>query len=366
MNRLEAAAGISVIALVAAGLGQKYLELDKLAHASDPVKQVVPDETASAKAGSTLDAAVQTFVTSTQESADAERLTHLGELLSAVDGPELAAEDLDADTAEAFAKNVVAVLEKNPDDTKEGVELRRRAVGFLASRVNAPSSKAYVLKVMDEGPQALREEAVARAGSPRGVRGASVYAKVRELADKGLIPDEILPAALRRTGGLKARETLVTLMKSTDSAKIISGCVIALQDYHDPALLGSALERLEAVGRLDSAGKLPWISAALLDQHMKTADKASFRRGIAAMAARPSIAKIEHLKTGLDSPDAETRRIAAVAVKKAVVAKVVDAQTGETLLAGRLQTETEPVLKAELTGGLERVRGMIPQKTGQQ
>jgi hypothetical protein len=194
-----------------------------------------------------------------------------------------------------------------------------------------------------------------------------VYAKVRELADKGLIPDEILPAALRRTGGLKARDTLVTLMKSTDSAKLVDGCAIALQDYRDPALMGDILERLEAVGRLDTAGKMPWISAALLSEHMKTADKAQFRRGLTAMAARPGLSRIEHLRKGLDSPDAETRRIAAVAVKKAVVAKVIDAQLGETMLAGRLQSETEPVLKAELTGGLERVRSLLPQeKTSQQ
>ena len=54
-------------------------------------------------------------------------------------------------------------------------------------------------------------------------------------------------------------------------------------------------------------------------------------------------------------------------MKKAVVAKVIDAQKGETMLAEQLRTETEPVLKAELTGGLERVRGLLPEtKTSQQ
>ena len=85
------------------------------------------------------------------------------------------------------------------------------------------------------------------------------------------------------------------------------------------------------------------------------------------MASRPGLVKIEHLKTALDSPDADTRKAAVAAVKKAVVAKAIDAQTGETMLANRLQTETEPVLKAELTGGLERVRGLLPPvKTSQQ
>jgi hypothetical protein len=361
MNRLEAAAGISVIALVALGFGQKYVELSNLAQTPDPLKFSKNDPSPESRPVSTLDSAVHAFLANTETAADADRMVHLGELISALDGPDLSDDDFDADVAETLAKNVVAVVETKSDDSTEGDELRRRAVALLASRVPTPTSKAFILKVMDEGPQALREEAVKRVGSPRGVRGASVYAKVRELADKGLLPDEIVPQALRRTGGLKARDTLVTLMKSTDSAKLIGGCAVALQDYRDPTLMGDVLERLEALGRLDSAGKMPWISAPLLDEHMKTADRAQFRRGVMAMAARPGLAKVEHLKTALSSPDAQTRKIAVDAVKKAVVAKVVDAAQGEAMLADRLQTETEPILKAELTGGLERVRGFLPQ-----
>ena len=366
MNRNEAAAGIGVIALVAAGLGLKYVELNRLAQTPDPPKFGKPELAAAARPAGTLDSAVQAFLADAESAADADRMVHLGELIAALDGSDYADDDLDSDTAETLAKNVVAVVERSDDGSKEGANLRRRAVGLLASRVPSPASKAFVLKVLSDGPQDLREEALARVGSPRGVRGPAVYAKVRELADKGLIPDELLPSALRRTGGLKARDALTAILKSTDSAKLVSGCAVALQDYRDPALLGDVLERLEQVGRLDSTGKLPWISASLLDAHMKTADKAQFRRGLAAMAARPGLAKIEHLRKGLESPDAETRRIAAVAVKKAVLAKVVDAGEGEALLAGRLQTETEPVLKAELTGGLERVRGLLPRKTSEQ
>ena len=115
---------------------------------------------------------------------------------------------------------------------------------------------------------------------------------------------------------------------------------------------------------LDSAGKMPWLSPALLDEHLKSADKSQMRRGMIAMATRPVLVKtgIAHVEKGLQSPDADTRRYAAVAVKKAVVAKFVDAKQGETLLAGRLQVETEPVLKAELTGGLERIHSVLEQK----
>lgn len=367
MNRLEAVAGVSVLALAVAGLGQKYGELKRLAQTPDPQKQTTPELALETRPVSTLDSAAQAFLANASAAGDADKMVHLGEFLAALDGPELIEDDFDPETAETVAKTIVSALGKDPDSSKEGAELRRRAVSLMAGRVPSPTSKEYVLKVMAEGPQDLREAAVARVGSPRGVRGPSAYAKVRELGDKGLIPDELLPSALRRTGGLKARETLVTLMRSTDSAKLIGQCAVALQDYREPALLGEVLERLEQTGRLESGAKMPWISAALLDAHMKSADRPQFRRGLSAMAARPGLIKLEHVQTGLESPDAETRRVAAVAVKKGVVAKVIDARMGETMLAGTLKTETEPVLKAELTGGLERVRGLLPApKTGQQ
>jgi hypothetical protein len=364
MNRLEAVAGASLVALVAAGVGQKYNELSKLADAPPPAKNVLPKIQLETRPERTVDAAIGAYLSGAEAAAEADKRVHLGSLLASLESPEFDGEELDSVTAESLAKTVVSVLEKAGDGGEEDVELRRRAVGFLAARVPGRTSRDYVLKAMEEGPVEVRVEALKRVGSPLGVRGSMVYAKVKELGEKGLVPDPILPSALRRTGGAKAKDVLLTMMTSTDSAKLIAGCAISLQDYRDPEIVGKILERLEAVGMIDSAGKLPWLSPALLDEHLKSADKASFRRGMMAMAARPVLVKtgITHVEKGLQSPDPDTRRYAAVAVKKAVVAKIVDAKQGETLLAGRLQVETEPVLKAELTGGLERIHTLLEQK----
>lgn len=364
MNRLEAVAGASLVALVAAGLGQKYTELSKLAGTPPPVKNYLPKIQFETRPERTVDAAIGAYLSGAESAAEADKRVHLGSLLASLESPEFDGEELDPVTAESLAKAVVSVLEKTGEGDAEDLELRRRAVGFLAARVPGRTSRDFVLKALEEGPVEVRLEALKRVGSPLGVRGSSVYAKVKELGEKGLVPDAMLPGVLRRTGGAKAKEVLVTMMTSTDSAKLIAGCAISLQDYRDPELVGRILERLEAVGMIDSAGKLPWLSPALLDEHLKSADKASFRRGMMAMATRPVLVRtgMPHVEKGLQSPDPDTRRYAAVAVKKAVVAKIVDARQGETLLAGRLQVETEPVLKAELTGGLERIHTLLEQK----
>ncbi|MDP3541195.1 MAG: hypothetical protein Q8T11_01855 [Elusimicrobiota bacterium] len=357
MNRLETAAGASLVALLAAGAGLKYQELSRLASTPPPLGHVQPRLQLETRPERTVDAAIGAYVSAVEAAAGADKLVELGSLLSSLESPEFDGESIDPITAETLARTVVSGLESGEEDS----ELRRRAAGYLAARVPGRTSREFVLRTLEEGPVEAREAALKGVGSPLGVRGSSVYAKVKELGDRGLVSDSLLPSVLRRTGGIKAKEHLVALMNSTDSIRLIAACAVSLQDYRDPELIGAILERLEAVGMIDSAGKLPWLSPALLDEHLKSADRAGLRRGMMAMATRPSLVKtgIVHAEKGLQSPDPDTRRFAAVAVKKAVVSKLIDAQRGEALLAGRLQVETEPVLKAELTGGLERIHRLL-------
>ena len=364
MNRLEAVAGASLVALVAAGLGQKYHELSKLAGTPPPARSVLPRLQLETRPERTAEAAIGAYLSGAEAAAEEEKRARLGSLLSALESPEFDGEELDAVTADALAKTVASVLGGPGGGSDEDRELRRSAIGFLAARVPGRASRELVLKALEEGPEEVREAALKGVGSPLGVRGSSVYAKVKELGERGLVPDSLLPSVLRRTGGVKAKEVLLELMASTDSVRLIAGCAVSLQDYHDPEMIGVILERLEQVGMIGSAGKLPWLSPSLLDAHLRSADKAGLRRGMIAMSVRPALVKtgLGHVEKGLMSPDADTRRYAAVAVKKAVVAKIVDAQQGQTLLAGRMQVETEPVLKAELTGGLERINSLLEQK----
>ena len=353
MNRIEAVAAVSLAALIVGGLGRKYGELSKLAATPPPSKDRRQTELRPVR---TVDSAIASYLYNAGSPSRAQD-RQLGLVLAALESPEFDGE------------------RSTPSPPKPGQDRRRaREAATAGRRMSArPSSVPGRPRLRKTSRLRLKrwrmaprdtDEALKRVGSPLGVRGSSVYAKVRELGEKGLVPDAVYPAVLRRTGGVKAKDVLVTLMTSTDSSKLIAGCAISLQDYRDPELIGKILERLEAVGMIDSAGKMPWISPALLDEHLKSADKASFRRGMMAMATRPGLVKtgIVHVEKGLQNTDADTRRYAAVAVKKAVVTKMIDAKQGEALLAGRLQVETEPVLKAELTGGLERIHSLLEQK----
>lgn len=366
MTRLQAVTGLAVLSLVAGGLGRKYLALKTLAETPAPEREL--KISLERRPVPSVDAVVHAYLADAAGVPAEERWEKLGALLDALEGPELAVGPVDGEVGELLAKAVIDGAAAVPDESPEGLELRRRAVAVVAGRTSSPQSKEFVMKVLSEGPQTLRDEALRRIGRAGGVRGPEFFAKVRELQAAGQVPETILPGALRRSGGLKAKQPLLDLLASTDSKRLIAGCAVALQDYREPELLGPVLERLEQLGMLDESVKMPWISAPLLDKHLAAVDGTKLRRGMMAVRARPSLARsgIIKLEKGLSSPDAETRRVAVQAVKKAVAAKSVGVEPGESLLAGRVESETEPVLKAELTGSLESIRGQKVPETGVQ
>lgn len=366
MTRLEAVTGLAVLSLVAGGLGHKYFELKTLADTPAPEREI--KISLERRPVATVDGVVHAYLTDVADVPEGERWEKLGALLSALESPELAMAPVDGEVGEKLAKAVIEGAGAVPDESPEGLELRRRAVALVAGRTSSPESREFVMKVLSEGPQTLRDEALRRIGRAGGVRGPEFFAKVQELQAAGQVPESILPEALRRSGGRKAKQPLLDLLASTDSKRLVTGCAVALQDYKEPELLGAVLERLEQLGMLDESVKMPWISSPLLDEHLKTAELSKLRRGMMAVRTRPSLAKsgVAKLERGLASPDAETRRVAYQAVKKAVVAKTVGVEQGESLLAGRVESETEPVLKAELTGSLESIRGQKVPETGVQ
>lgn len=366
MTRLEAAAGLAVLSLLAGGAGRQYLKLKALAATPDPERAVTLER--ERRPVVSVDGVVSAYLTSQQDAGDGDRFARLGALLDALDSTELATAPVDGETGERLVASLLESLAVSPEDSPEGRELRRRATGLIVGRTAYPASRDHALKVLSEGPRPLRDEVLRQLGRSGGVRGPEFFAKVRELAAAGEVPEALLPGALRRTGGAKAKQPLLELLASTDSKRLIAGCAVALQDYRDPALLGPVLERLEQLGMLDEGVRLPWLSAPLLSVHLETADGARLRRGMTVLRTRPSLSKSmpARLERGLSSPDAETRRVAIAAVRKAVAAKTLDLTTGESLLAGKVESESEPVLKAELTGGLEHIRGLKAPETGVQ
>lgn len=363
MNRTQVLAGSCIALLAILSAGELYLDrmsdvtTARLGPNEIPRQSPPPSETAPL----TVEELIGHFMTGIEEGPEVGRLVTLGGLLDQLESPDYAKAAISSENGEALARAVVAAIEQPGMDAPESLRLKARLARFVAGRTRGETSRAFVMKVLDQGPSELRDAVLGVLGFPGGVGGKAVFTKVQELGSQGLLPPKVFPGVLRRTGGKKSAEPIINVMRSSDDRQVISACVIALQDLQDPSLLGPALERLEQTGMIDDPKAMPWIGSALLSKYLETAEGSSLARAIRVVRIRPSMAKsgLAALQKGLESSEADTRRHAADAIKKAVLGKYLDAKQGETLLAGRLDRETEPVLKAEMTGGLEQVRGLI-------
>lgn len=368
MERKTVIAGSAIAVLAAVGIGQLFLDHSAAPQAQDkPLARaeqppvVAPEEIKPVS----VDEVVSGYMTGLEEGDQEQKLVSLTSLLDELEGPTYEKAVLSDDTAEPLVKAAVAAVTVSSDtETPEIGALRARTAGFIAGRARGSAAKAYVLKVLDEGTPELRDAVARNVGRPHGVRGKAVFDKLQELAGKNELPARDLAAALERLGGKKALEPVTAMLKSATDYRDVGACVTALQDSQDPAVLGPSLERLGQLGLLEKNEKLPWLSARLFGQFMEKAEGAALRDGLRAAKTRPSLVKaaVEAVKRGLDSKEPETRRVAAEAVRKAVIAKVLDPKAGEAMLASHLGSETEPVLKAEFTGALEQVRGVTPQE----
>lgn len=368
MNRTEVIVGSAIAVLAAVGIGQLYLDKGAMREAPQPKQVAAAPQPNPETMPITADEVVAGFMTSLEQGGDDQKIVALTGLLDELQGPTYAKAVLSDDTGEPLAKAAIAAITVSTEaETPEIGALRARVAGFIAARTHGPSSKEFVLKMLDEGAPEVRAEIARSVGRPHGVRGKAVFEKIKELGEKSQLPVGDLVGALQRLGGKKGVEPIVAALKGAEQWKDIGACVAALQDYQDPALLGPAFERLDQTGLLENHEKMPWISAKLFGAFMDKAEGASLRDGLRAAKTRPSLVKnaVDAVKRGLDSAEPETRRVAAEAVRKAVIGKVIEAKDGEAMLAGRLGHETEPVLKAEFSGALEQVRGAMP-KEGQQ
>lgn len=300
------------------------------------------------------DEVVAAYLTGLTQGPEVDRTVAVASLMDRLESAEFAKAPISREASDAFvsaAELVLAQAQPEPD----GSQLGTRIAGFIAGRTKGEKALSFVLKTLEQGPAERREAVALRVGSPTGVGGKAVYAKLTELAERGVISYERLPSALRRTGGARAADAIVALMRSTDNVKVISACVVALQDLRDPALLSPALERLEQVGAIDQPGKLPWIASGLLLEHMAAAEGVELMRGVKVLRARPALARkgAAAFERALEKGDVQTKQLAVEAVRAALVAGVLSSEQGEKLLTGRANPQAEPVLKASLPSASE-------------
>jgi hypothetical protein len=350
MNRTKVVVGCSLVVLAAAAIGQLMLDVPQASAPKEPNQDpqaqqaAVPAETKAV----TADEVVGTFLPSLKDGEEAARLVALGGFVDVMEGSEYGKSSISLENGEELSQAIAPLVHETTGEAKESWEVKIRAAKLIVGRTQSETAREFALKTLEIGPADLREAVAQELGRPEGIGGRKIFAKLQETG--ALITPATYAAALRRVGGKKAVEPITALMKSSSDASVVTACVIALQDYQDPALMGAALERLEQTGLIDDGVKMPWISSKLLSQHLETAEGSALARGVKVLRARPTLARrgAAIFERAFEKGDEETKRIAAEAVKKAVMARTIDEDAAGKMLAAHPIAEAQPVLKAAL------------------
>jgi len=154
---------------------------------------------------------------------------------------------------------------------------------------------------------------VAESLAAGATRGADVRDKTLELVRSGAIRPEHRPALLRRFLGGKAEPELLAMLAGDFSPKTIRSVIIEVQNLGKAEHMAAVLARCEEQGWLGDARRMPWLSGRLLDEHIKTATKGELVRAVAAVKARPALAKLtaKAVKQRLADQDPDVRELLA-------------------------------------------------------
>ncbi len=343
------------------------LSLIAIAHLFEPgVREIETSPTVAAPLPSvdtteppTVDEVLQALSPGVEEGPLENRLTALQELIEEIKSPAFASDPLSDESAERLVSAVEGLLVWPPDEElPKGITA---AVGVIASRTSSPASKAFVSRILVEGSESLRTAVLRGVGRRGGIRGSELYDLVLALTEKEVLPQKDLAQALRRLGGRKSYEPIWELMRGSDDPQVVAHCAVALQDFHKPEIMGPILERLDEAGILGERAFMPWLDRKAFGEFIRGSEGEDLIRGLRAVATRPSLIKgnLGIVERELAHADPAVRHMAASAIRKAVAGRYVSARIGEELLAGRLELETEPVLRAELTGGIKLAREFL-------
>lgn len=182
----------------------------------------------------------------------------------------------------------------------------------LIGKVGGARAAHFALERLGSSSETVRSYA-AQALVTGATRGADLRDKALELARNGGLRDQDKPGVLRRFLGKKAEPELLELLRADVSPEALRAAMIEVQNLDKPELMAEVLARCEQQGWLGDDKRMPWLSGRLLNEHIKTASKGELVRAVAAVKARPSLAKLtaKAVRQRLTDQDPDVRELLA-------------------------------------------------------
>lgn len=235
------------------------------------------------------------------------------------------------------------------------------------------TAKPLILRTLESGDKAERDEILRVIGASGGISGDDVYDKISDLARRGIVQAEARTTLLVRINKTRARPELLRDLTSNVNNKVFVRSAAALQNYYgDPSdyakIIPGILQRgLHKEGSYDKGNGLFWINADHFAQYVQSASGDNLKPALEVLEADSVLCKptltsmlIQHL----ESPRPEVRVLAARALMKTLAQSGADQGTIKTALHQALGREQSAAVKLVLKKLVRRInlREALPKK----
>lgn len=225
-------------------------------------------------------------------------------------------------------------------------------------------AKPFILRILDRGSKDERAEALRGLGSPGGISGDDLYAKIEDLARREIITDQAKTTYLARIDNERALTSILREVRSTrDKRKFLYSAWTLQNSYRNPTNYKDILPRLKELGltqRGSFDGKsdgLFWVNAELLAAYIDIAQGSDLRLALEMMAEHAALtrpASAPALMRRLEHADPAVRTLAAQALEKVLSRSMSDKKSIYHALDSAAEREVDPNTRNQIQAVISR------------
>lgn len=259
------------------------------------------------------------------------------------------------ETRKRLSQVLTQLYTQTKDNDFSDPSLRLGLIYDLARYGDNEVAKPFILRVLERGTKDERAEAFRGLGSPGGISGDDLYAKIEDLARRAIITDQAKTTYLARIDNERALTSILKEVRSTrDKRKFLYSAWTLQNTYRNPKNYKDILPRLKELGltqRESFDGKsdgLFWVNAELLAAYIDIAQGSDLRLALEMMAEHAALtrpASAPALMRRLEHADPAIRALAAQALEKVLSRSLSDKKSIYQALDSAAEREVDPNTK---------------------
>lgn len=263
-----------------------------------------------------------------------------------------------------LSRSLLAAFKKM-EESKENQGPKGEIVEVLVRYGDNETAKEPILRILDDGPEYLRQRVLANFSARTGLSGDDLFTKVDELHKKGSIDLFQKLASQRSLDEARTLPEVQRIVREAKDKRTFKEVAEILQSYERPEAMRDILPRLKELGldkKYDSRGDgLFWIDSRLLAAFMESAEGNDLIQALEflEMERGPQIFCLPVIvkRNLIQHADKRIRKLAARQLREGASGWTINPNEMERIIAAQLAAESDLEIRQILEDGKLRIEG---------